>query len=125
MRKPKKRMVRNIAFSDSHSWSYAEKVVVDAVSMAMRYGYRSMTGAVGKKLRQLGAQGKITFLDKTPWHTGDHLLVIGITGGLLVVYHDHDAGVAHSEIVRMCSDYREKIVGKVGAIRWAKVKVTI
>lgn len=124
MRKPT-RMARNIAWTTGREFNWRTGTHSDAARFSLRWEWRKLDGAVGKRLLELGAAGKITFLDKTPRNTGSHVLVVGITGGLLVIYHDHIKGVAHSEVVSMCDRFRAKIVGGVGRVRWAKVKVAV
>lgn len=116
MRKPKSRLARNLPFM----YDCAD---IPAARISLGYERRILSGPVGTYLLRQADVGTITFLDKTPARTPGHLFVLGIPGGVLVVAHGADDGDAHAEIVRMCSRYRDKIVGGIGKLRWAKVKV--
>jgi len=118
MRKPKKRLVRNIRFLPNASESVAHVGVT--LPGSRFFTYRIVDGPLGGYLRGKGS-GCITFLDNTPNDTSGHFLMIGTRGGILVVAHTRYEVVA--QVVGMCWAFRDAIVGGYGKMRWAKLKV--
>jgi hypothetical protein len=81
-----------------------------------RFPVDHLPGRVGAEMRRRGS-GEIALLDETPHDTGDKLLMVGLSGGaLLLLLLDHSKGRVHAERVARGSPG----LGGAGRIRWAR-----
>jgi len=105
-------------------WAQARDIFTreDCVRFTLAVNWRLLNKDVGAALKRRGDEGRVTFLDKVPEQIAYHLLAVGTPNGILVTYFDGSRYSPVSEFVWMCPTYRNRIVGGVGKVRWAKVK---
>jgi hypothetical protein len=88
--------------------------------------YKRLSGQVGVEFLALGFTGAVRFLDKRPvkprW--GQRILTALATHTGITVTLDNGRGSVATEHVKMCSSFRNAIMGRIGNVRYATVKAT-
>lgn len=121
----KKRLARNIRLSPPATDYYSGTVGPSAHLCVGVTQSRQLTGAIGALIGRLAPEGgTLTMLNAPPkgaaWRYPNDIMVIGHPGGVQLV---RAAGMRpEAEFVSMCSTYRDRLVGGVGKVRWARVK---
>lgn len=120
--KKKKPLARTLRFIREYG---ATAFYEDRPQFSIGHQTRTLKGPVGARLNKLSlsGEGKAVFLDKEPGSTSGHFMVVGTPYGLTATYFVGSYGDNPSEHVQMCSQVRDRIVGGVGKVRWAKLKV--
>jgi hypothetical protein len=77
---------------------------------------RTLEGPVGQTLFRRASTGRIRFLDKKPrFYDWSNLQIVGTHQGLAII-----RGL-HTEHVAMCPRFRNRIVGGLGKVRFARL----